>query len=82
MDAWTFGGVVVQALVASLVLTALTWAAIQRGRVHHYIRHESGDLIRADRRPRGLWRVVLQALRVFPRSHRLHLALGAIGEWV
>jgi hypothetical protein len=70
MDAWAFGGVIGQALIASVVLTALTWAAIERGKVHQYARR------------RSVWRAVVHALRGFPRSHRLHLALGAIGEWV
>jgi hypothetical protein len=70
MDAWTFGAMIMQALIASLVLAALTWAATERGKVHRFARR-----LRT-------WRALMKALRAVPRSHRLHLALGAIGEWV
>jgi hypothetical protein len=82
MGTWTFVGYAVQALIASLVLTVLTWAAIERARIHQYARHAPGHEVTPDSRRLSIWRVLREALRALPRSHRLHLALGAVGGCV
>lgn len=80
MDAQTIVGYVLQSLVASCVLVALTWAAMERRRIRLYARRVAGhDLVR---RRRITWRLLREALRLLPRSSRLHLALGAVGGWV
>jgi hypothetical protein len=70
---------VLQPLIASGVLVALTWAATERRRIHLHARQAGQTTVR--RRPLT-WRLFREALRIFPRSHRLHLALGAVGGWV
>lgn len=82
MGAWIVVEYALQVLVAGLVLTALTWAAAERARIHHVVRHQSAHRMTADSRRLGIWRVMLNALRAIPRSHRLHLALGALGGCV
>ena len=81
MGAWIVVEYALQVLVAGLVLTALTWAAAERARIHHVARHQSGHRM-TDSRRLGIWRIMLNALRAIPRSHRLHLALGALGGCV
>ena len=80
MDVETIVGYVLQPLVASCVLVALTWAAMERRKIHLYARHEAGH--DTTRRRRITWRLLREALRFLPRSSRLHLALGAVGGWV
>ena len=82
MGEWTLVGYALQVLVAGLVLTLLTWAAAERARMHHVGQDESGQRITTDSRRLGILRVLMNALRAIPRSHRLHLALGAVGGCV
>ena len=64
MSAWIVVEYALEVLVAGLVLTALTWAAAERARIHHVARHGSGHRMTADSRRLGIWRVVLNALRI------------------
>jgi hypothetical protein len=82
MGAWTLVENALLGLVATVVLMVLIWAATERARIHQIARDESRHCMTAHSRRLGIWRVLLDALRALPRSHRLHLALGAVGGCV
>jgi hypothetical protein len=82
MGAWTLVEDALRGLVATVVLIALIWAATERARIHHVARYQSRHRMTAHSRRLGIWRVLLDALRAIPRTHRLHLALGAVGGCV
>ena len=76
MGAWGFVVDVVGSVAVGLLLIALGWAALERGRIHHQLaRHSHSPQRRADRLLLGLFR--------FGRgARRIHLVVGAVAGCV
>jgi hypothetical protein len=85
MGTWALVVDVIGPVAVGLLLIALGWAALERGRVHHFLarrRSKAGQPGAADVGARGGNRLLVRLFSFAHRTRRIHIAVGAVAGCV